>query len=285
VTLTVTDKELFEPLAASLSVRNAKGEVIRQLSTDPVTGKVKLELPLGSQYELLAQVPKYSPQSIAFNSAGLVYYRNFEKSMELEHEKVAVQLNVLDRSSSSKVKSKVVVRNTNREEVIEVDGNQVVQLRAGDRYEVEVTSDQGYAFNSTVLDLAGDPRPAPLEIALMKLEKDALLELKDIVFEFNSAELTDVSFIELSRVIKLIRENPTLRIQIDAHTDDVGAEVNNLMLSNKRAKSVMDYLLTNQVPAGRVTSKGYGEMAPKYKNDTPENRALNRRVEIRVVGI
>ena len=288
VSLTVTDKELFEPLAATVIVKDEKGQTVKELSSKAADGKVRIELPLVGKYQIEVQIPRYQPGTIEFNSGGLVYYRNFEKFIELQHEKVGVQLNIADRNSNARVKSKVVIRNTTNDEVIEVEGNQLVQLRAGDRYEVEVTSDQGYAFNSTVLDLSGDHPAmvnAPVDIGLMKLEKNALLELKDIVFEYNSAQLTDVSFVELERVVKLIRENPTLKIQIDAHTDDVGSDVNNMILSNKRAKSVMDYLLAAQVPSGRVSSKGFGETAPKHKNDTPENRALNRRVEIRVIGI
>lgn len=286
VSLTITDKDLFEPLAATVTVSDDQGKKVRELTSKASDGKVRIEVPLGGRYRIDVQVPRYQTGNMEFNIANLVYYRNFEKFIELQHEKVEVQLNISDRNSNARVKSKVVLRNTSRDEVIEVDGNQPIQVRTGDRYEVEVTSDQGYAFNSTVLDLSsGNAVVPPVDIALMKLEKNALLELKDIVFEYNSAQLSDVSFVELDRVVKLIRENPTLKVQIDAHTDDVGSDVNNLILSNKRAKSVMDYLITAQVPVSRVSSKGFGEAAPKHKNDTPENRALNRRVEIRVIGI
>lgn len=284
-----------------------------------------------------------------------------------EVKMVSVMLNIADRSSNAKVKSKVVIRNTKTNETIEVEGNQVVQLRAGDRYEVEVTSDQGYAFNTGVIDLTGDVENLPgntqtlkgndqtltasvqtiasgntgtaktmnakgdtsnpestaptaedktngitgsasintpgkqddntaasagqqivaasLDINLMKLEKNATQELKDIVFESNSTRLTEASYKELQHVTRMIQTNPSLKIQIDAHTDDVGGEQENLALSNKRAKIVMDYLLQNKVPADRLSYKGYGESMPKFKNDTPEHRALNRRVEIRVTEI
>ena len=190
-----------------------------------------------------------------------------------------------DLVNNSKVKSKVLIRNKSRDEVIEVEGNQMVSLRSGDRYEVEVTSDQGYAFNSTAIDLTTGKIEHPVDVKLMKLEVNSQLALKDINFESNSDKLSDVSFIELNRVIKLMSENPTLKVEIDAHTDDVGSETYNLVLSNKRAKSVMEHLIQNKIPLDRFSSKGFGETQFKYKNDSEENRALNRRVELKILSI
>jgi outer membrane protein OmpA-like peptidoglycan-associated protein len=176
------------------------------------------------------------------------------------------------------------LKNKTRGEVIEVDGNQMVSLRAGDRYEVEVTSDQGYAFNSTAIDLTTG-KVNSIDVKLMKLELNAQLALKDINFESNSDKLSDGSFIELTRVITLMKENPTLKVEIDAHTDDIGSDNYNLILSNKRAKSVMEYLTQNNIPVERFSAKGYGETQAKFKNDSDENRAKNRRVELKILSI
>jgi outer membrane protein OmpA-like peptidoglycan-associated protein len=213
-----------------------------------------------------------------------VIYRDFEKFIELVPEKVEVALNVADMVNNSKVKSKVLLKNKTRGEVIEVDGNQMVSLRAGDRYEVEVTSDQGYAFNSTAIDLTTG-KVNSIDVKLMKLELNAQLALKDINFESNSDKLSDGSFIELTRVITLMKENPTLKVEIDAHTDDIGSDNYNLILSNKRAKSVMEYLTQNNIPVERFSAKGYGETQAKFKNDSDENRAKNRRVELKILSI
>jgi outer membrane protein OmpA-like peptidoglycan-associated protein len=194
-------------------------------------------------------------------------------------------VNVSDLVNNSKVKAKVVLKNKNRDEIIEVTGNQLVSLRTGDRYEVEVTSDQGYAFNSTVLDLSGGGAVAPIDIRLMKLEKDAKLTLRDINFESNSTQLSDISFTELRRVIQLMKENPTLRVEVAAHTDDHGSENYNQVLSQKRAKSVVDFLMENKIDPVRFEAKGYGESQAKVANDSEANRAINRRVELKILSI
>lgn len=285
--LTVTDRELFEPIRADVKVKE-KGQstFLSEITTNVRDGRVAVDLPIGKDYEVIISATHFKGAVLSFPVSGLVIYRDFEKFVELQPEKVEVMLNVLaDLQNNTKVKSKVVLKNKNREEVIEVDGNQMVSLRAGDRYEVEVTSDQGYAFNSTTLDLSTGKVETQLEVKLLKLEQNAQLTLKDINFESNSDKLSDVSFAELNRVIELMKENPTLKVEVAAHTDDVGPDSYNLALSNKRAKSVMDYLVQNQISTERCIPKGYGETLFKVKNDTGENRAKNRRVELKILSI
>ena len=285
LSLNVNDRELFEPVAADVKIREKnQNTFLKDLKTNPKTGRVNIELPIGKDYELILSAPNFKGAILTFNVAGLVIYRDFEKYIELAPEKVEVMVNVADLVNNSKVKSKVVVKNRSRDETIEVEGNQLISLRAGDRYEVEVTSDQGYAFNSTSIDLTSG-KVAQVDVALLKLEANAKLTLKDIVFESNSDKLSDGSFTELNRVLKLMKENPSLKVEIAAHTDDVGSENYNLVLSNKRAKSVQDYLTENKVPPDRFTPKGYGETQFKLKNDSDENRAKNRRVELKILSI
>ena len=82
-----------------------------------------------------------------------------------------------------------------------------------------------------------------------------------------------------------MKENPKLKVEIAAHTDDVGSDSYNLSLSDKRAQSVVDYLIDNQIPMNRFVAKGYGESQPIVANDSEENKAKNRRVELKVLSI
>lgn len=284
--LNISDKEIFEPLLAEVKVKEkGQGAFIRDIKTNPKDGRVIIDLPVGKEYEIIITAPHFKSAIVEFNVKGLVIYRNFEKYIELQPEKIEVPVNVADVMNNTKVKSKVVLRNKSREEVIEVGGNTVVSLRAGDRYEMEVTSDQGYAFSSSVIDLTTGAAPPPVEVKLLKLEVDAKLALRDINFESNSDKLTDVSFRELERVVQLMNENPSLRVEVAAHTDDIGSDTYNLNLSQKRARSVMDYLLHNKISVERFVAKGYGESQAKVPNDSEGNRAINRRVELKILSI
>ncbi|MBL7863629.1 MAG: OmpA family protein [Cyclobacteriaceae bacterium] len=285
LTINISDHEIFEPIPAEVKIRE-KGQntFLKDIRNNPKDGRAIVDLQVGKDYEIILSANHFKSEILEFNVSGLVIYRNFEKYVELVPDKVDVMVNVSDLVNNSKVKAKVVLRNKNRDEVIEVTGNQLVSVRAGDRYEIEVTSDQGYAFNSTVLDLTSGGA-TPLDIRLLKLERDAKLTLRDINFESNSVQLSDISYTELRRVVQLMKENPTLKVEVAAHTDDVGSENYNQVLSQKRAKSVADFLNENKIEQGRFEAKGYGESQKKVANDSESNRAINRRVELRILSI
>ena len=80
-----------------------------------------------------------------------------------------------------------------------------------------------------------------------------------------------------------MKQNPDYRLDISGHTDNVGDEAQNLLLSESRAQAVVSYLISKGVQAERITAKGYGETQPKTTNETPEGQAINRRVEFNVV--
>ncbi|MGK7390669.1 MAG: OmpA family protein [Candidatus Cyclobacteriaceae bacterium M2_1C_046] len=282
--INISDKELFTPIPAIVQVRKkGEGRFLNEYK-DIHDGRIIVNLPIGSDYEFIVSSENFKSEIFTFNISGLVMYRDFEQEIELQPEKVDVKINVADMMNNSKVRSKIVLRNKDRDEYIEVSGNEVVRLRAGDRYELEATSDQGYAFNSTVIDVTKN-MDDKLDVKLQKLETNARLTLKDILFETNSAALNEISYTELNRVVQMMKENPSLQIEIAAHTDDVGSDQYNVLLSQKRAQSVVDYLMENRIEAERFVAKGYGESQPRVVNDTEENRAINRRVELIILGV
>jgi outer membrane protein OmpA-like peptidoglycan-associated protein/Tol biopolymer transport system component len=283
--ITINDKEIFEPINAEVKIRvKGQNSFLKDIKNSPVTGLASADLPVGQDYEIIVNASNFKSEIVDFDVSGLVVYRDFEKFVELVPEKTEVMVNVSDLQNNSKVKSRVIIKNKTRDEIIEVQGNQMVSLRTGDRYEVEVTSDQGYAFNSTSLDLTRGG-VNNIGIQLMKLEQNAKLTLKDINFESNSAVLTEASFVELRRVIQLLKENPGLKVEIAAHTDDVGSDSYNFILSEKRAKSVAEFLLQNNILSDRFISKGYGESLSKVPNTNEVNRGVNRRVELKILSI
>lgn len=102
-------------------------------------------------------------------------------------------------------------------------------------------------------------------------------------FEYNSASLTAASKPVLDKVAEGLREHPRLRIEVQGHTDSTGSADYNLTLSQRRALSVRDYLVSQQVPADELIAKGYGKTQPIASNSTPDGRARNRRVVLVVL--
>lgn len=105
-----------------------------------------------------------------------------------------------------------------------------------------------------------------------------------ILFGFDSSALLPEARQELESMAKVLNNYPDTKIQVDGHTDSVGAESYNQRLSERRAKSVADYLRSLGVTADRITEKGFGENMPVADNDSDDGRRLNRRVEIGILA-
>jgi OOP family OmpA-OmpF porin len=104
----------------------------------------------------------------------------------------------------------------------------------------------------------------------------------EIFFDVNSATVKSEAYPMLDEAATVLRNNPDLNVEIQGHTDNTGPAEYNLMLSQKRAESAMNYLVDKGVDPARLTAKGYGFEQPVASNDTKEGRAKNRRVEFRV---
>ncbi len=105
--------------------------------------------------------------------------------------------------------------------------------------------------------------------------------LKGITFRFGKAELTPNSKTILNDVTKELLEFPKVRVEVQGHTDSVGSAEANLRVSNARAESVVEYMVSKGVPRDRLTARGYGEIQPVANNKTKAGRSKNRRVELK----
>lgn len=164
-------------------------------------------------------------------------------------------------------------------------GNYLITLPVGRDYAFNVNR-KGYLIYSENFPLS---QKAPdstyhIDILLQPLIANASVVLKNIFFDVNSTELNENSTAELNQLLALLKENPTLQIQINGHTDNVGKPADNLKLSNGRAQSVVNYLVKNGIDAKRLRFQGFGATQPISDNSTEEGRARNRRTELKVVA-
>ncbi len=110
----------------------------------------------------------------------------------------------------------------------------------------------------------------------------AVVRLNNVFFDFDKWDLRPESYIELNRVVTLLKENPAIEIEMSAHTDSYGSDDYNYKLSDNRARSVMEYIIATGINSRRIISH-YGETKPVADNLTDENRQLNRRVEFKIL--
>lgn len=128
-----------------------------------------------------------------------------------------------------------------------------------------------------------DVTPMTKNLVMQPIEVGVVVRLKNIYFDFNKATLKSESFVELDKVVAFLKDNPTVEIEIEGHTDSVGPDDRNQTLSQNRSQSVVDYLVSKGIAVERLTAKGFGESKPIDTNDTDAGRANNRRVEFTVL--
>lgn len=121
------------------------------------------------------------------------------------------------------------------------------------------------------------------DLYLMPIEEGESILLNNVFFEQGKPILKPQSFPELDRLAKILEENPTIRIEIQGHTDNVGNKLALQELSENRVMAVREYLINKGIKKDRITGKGFGPNKPIAPNDTEENRQRNRRVEFQIV--
>jgi outer membrane protein OmpA-like peptidoglycan-associated protein/tetratricopeptide (TPR) repeat protein len=165
------------------------------------------------------------------------------------------------------------------------DGNYLVTLPVGKDYAFNVNR-KGYLFYSDNFSLSKNNSDSvfTVNIPLQPIEKGAAIVLKNIFFETGKFDLQHESRSELDKLVMLLNDNPNLKIQIDGHTDNVGQEKDNQLLSTNRARSVVGYLLSKGINTQRLTYKGFGSTNPVAVNTTEQGKALNRRTELSIIS-
>lgn len=171
-------------------------------------------------------------------------------------------------------------------------GNYEIHLPGGELYGIRAEA-ADYMSESQTLDLRELTADTKIDadftlrpIELVRIEAEASVRLNTIFFDFDKAELKPEAVPELERVVELMKANPAMVIEIGGHTDNLGSEQYNQRLSERRAQSVMTFIVSKGIDNGRITALGFGELKPRVSNDEDNGgREVNRRVEFRIVKI
>jgi OmpA-OmpF porin, OOP family len=166
------------------------------------------------------------------------------------------------------------------------DGSFKIVLPYDKNYSIRATADHYFAISENLnLDslIKAGYKEIHKDLYLVPIEVGSVVRLNNVFFDFDKWELRPESYIELNRVVKLLNENPAIEIEMSAHTDSRGSDEYNFKLSDNRAKSVMEYIISKGIDPARITSHGYGETKPVSTNDTDDGRQLNRRVEFTIL--
>jgi outer membrane protein OmpA-like peptidoglycan-associated protein len=167
------------------------------------------------------------------------------------------------------------------------NGEFLVALPTGKSYALNVSKD-GYLFYSENFELKNvksNKDPFIKDVPMKPIKAGESMVLKNIFFDTDKFELKNESRIELKKLIGFLTKNISIKFEISGHTDNVGGKEYNQGLSERRARSVYEFLLANGIPATRMVSKGFGDTKPVADNNTDSGRAQNRRTEFMITEV
>jgi outer membrane protein OmpA-like peptidoglycan-associated protein/tetratricopeptide (TPR) repeat protein len=189
--------------------------------------------------------------------------------------------------SSAKVSILDTKKNIITSEMSNAKGEVTYSVECGKEYIIQASKD-GYEGNSFSVAMSKGTAVAiaaaldPIDVIVTETE----IVLKPIYFEFNKSNITQDGAFELDKLVQVLRNNNKLVILAKSHTDNRGSDQYNMDLSDRRAKSTVQYILSKGIPFVQISGKGFGETEPKVacgENCTEEEHALNRRSEFLIV--
>lgn len=288
----ITD-ESDNPVGSKVEIIDMKtGKTVSIQESNSATGKFLVSLPSGKNYKMNVLAKGYYHDEGVFNIPRGEKFKELDVNIKLKRKEQVVELEgiVTDEKGKPLGNAKIEIINNATGEVIASTtadklGKYLLKFKAGKNYGMTV-SVNGYLFQSINLDIAPDKDKIKLpSISLKKIQAGKNIVLNNIFFDYDKALLRPDSKPELQRVAGVLQDNPSMKIEISGHSDNKGSATYNLTLSESRAKSVIDYLITTGIEKTRLSFKGYGFLKPIASNETEEGRQQNRRTEFKVVSI
>lgn len=230
--------------------------------------------------------------SLDLKSSTKLYSFEIPKEISEKFKKVNfVKGKIVDSETKKALSAEIELIELSKNEVIEkvksdsITGEYTAVIPNGGKYGLFVQK-RAYLNKSLVFDYLEktDSEGKTIDISLQKIEViKENVRLENIFFDTNKADLKPESSAELNKLLKVLNENPTMQIEVHGHTDDIGKDADNQILSQKRAEAVMNFLVSNNIQSSRIKAIGFGKNKPVLPNTSEENRQFNRRIEIKVL--
>lgn len=283
--LDMQDKETGEPVEVELFVVNPETGEEESLGKHD---KINKEFEVGPEHKIIARAEGYDDAELTIkrDKEGTV-----SKTMLMNKELLAanLKLTVLDEATKQPIKANIIATsvegdNANESAVIAMNNLPPAgyPLKINNKFEILI-SKEGY-FNKTEKITVTEMVDIEKVVMLTPIEVGASIVVEDLLFKTGKTDLDERSYRILDQLVDFLNQNPTVKIELQGHTDSDGSSSSNQKLSEGRAQSAVDYLVGKGITRSRMVAKGYGEEVPRATNATPEGKALNRRVELKITG-
>lgn len=289
----VVDQQTLEPIAdAIVMVESPDGGLI-EVTTDK-NGEYVIKAPYKPIIRLDAKKADFIPGSVEVptNIRKTEYKANdiFLKKEDI----VAIGNVVYDVDGSPAGGALVRVLDSKGTEIgrtiVAEDGTYSVAIPENQKVTLEVTKNDYVKLTKDVDTRGKKDRKIKNDFRLFKLEKGTVVRLDNIYYDYGKAEIRPDAALELNKLVTILKDNPTMKIELSSHTDARGGDAYNLNLSDKRAKSAVQYIISQGIDASRLVGKGYGEtkLLNRCGNDvkcSEEEHQFNRRTEFKILDV
>lgn len=217
------------------------------------------------------------------NVAGNFDLYEFELYPEARPQRVALIKGEIKSEDGQPIEANIELKNTETKNVIQIPVDQatgkyaMVALLKNDY--VLTVKKEGYAYETKYINAKDTTAPSKhtVDFAISPIEEGKSYKLNDIYFATNAFDLNDESKLVIDAFVEFLNDNTSVVVEIQGHTDNVGNDNSNMLLSENRAKSVYDYIVSTGISSDRLKYKGYGKTKPIATNDSEDGRAKNRR--------
>jgi outer membrane protein OmpA-like peptidoglycan-associated protein len=257
-------------------------------------GSYTVKVPFGKNYQIQVNADKFTPVPVTLNLSEKDTYEEIDLDLyvnKVEERIAIIKGKVINNKTlkpiSSDVPFTIQVNGVNFPAEIKKDSAFFeIHLDLGKNYTINAYAPNYYPVYEPVNLLAETARlTLHRTLVLTPIEVGQTVKLNNIFFATAKTILKPESFVELDKVVKFLKDNPAIKIEIGGHTDNVGNAVSNQKLSAGRAAAVEKYLESKGIHNDRIISKGYGMTKPVSENKTKEGKAKNRRVEFKILDI
>jgi outer membrane protein OmpA-like peptidoglycan-associated protein len=288
----VIDKDTRQPIdGATLQMKDDKGEFISNFKVESEPGgKFKIEVPYRESYTLIANKNGYFQKQMPLktNEDPLE-----EIVVEMQKYDYAAEGLVLNGETGQPLEGATVVLTDGQDNVLETlttdaSGKYAFPLKPESDYRIKVEK-ENFFKQSARISTKGKPNGViRTDFKLFPLVVDQVVRLENIFYDYNKSNIRPDAAVELDKLVATLQDNPTVKIELSSHTDCRGKDAYNLKLSEKRAKSAVDYIISKGIPKDNITSKGYGESQPSEscvcEKCSEGEHQRNRRTEFKVLS-
>ena len=286
--LEILDKETNEPVEVQISLVDQKTGKKTELGNN---SNLETQLESGKKHTLSLDGEGYDNAilELRYDKYGTLSKTMYVSKTKPELKATSLKIIVLDESTKKQITSTIMAINVTDPDnhlnsLIALNSMppEVYPLEIGQKFEILVTK-EGY-FNKTLKINAEKIEDLEQLVELSPIEIGKSIIIDDLHFKTGKTDLDEVSYRILNQLVDFMNQNPTIKVEIAGHTDSDGADSFNQSLSEGRAQSAVTYLNNKGISTERLVAKGYGESQPLAPNDSPEGKAKNRRVELKIIG-